>query len=73
MKRLSLSPIELKDFAVSELCQDLFDIGTGKSKGFDRVDALGAVLGANPASRASHGASKLSPPFGDYPGEGRSA
>lgn len=44
MKPIPTDPFALQARVVSALCDDLFDIGAGKSRSFRRTDAIRQVL-----------------------------
>lgn len=44
MKAIPTDPVALQARVVAALCDDLFDIGAGRSHGFARTDAIRQVL-----------------------------
>lgn len=44
MMPLPTDPLALQSRTIAALCEDLFDIGTGRSRSFDRLEGIRQVL-----------------------------
>jgi hypothetical protein len=68
MKPLPSDPLALRARVLGALCDDLFDLGAGRSRSFGRTDAMRAVVKENPicqnslGGREAHGAGTAAKP-----------